>query len=214
MLEWFYLNTAELALKSFHRQSMSVIESFSDIAADIADRLVDGATNRRSALHTGAVATADAGVRVMVLRGFDTAAKTLRFHTDARSPKCAIVGDGSPVGVLFYDKQAKIQLRCKGTGRIERDTPAADAAWDESTNFAKRCYLGDGPGALSETATSGLPEWAEGKEPSGDQVAPARINFAVLLVELAQVDWFYLSNDGHRRALIDMTSGEGQWVSP
>ncbi|KLI63172.1 pyridoxamine 5'-phosphate oxidase family protein [Aurantiacibacter marinus] len=188
--------------------------SFSDIAADITSRLSDGASNRRSAMHTAVVATTDAELRVMVLRGYDAATMTLRFHTDARSPKCAVVGDGSPVGVLFYDKQAKIQLRCKGTGRIERDTPAAGAAWDESTNFAKRCYLGEGPGALTFEPSSGLPEWIEGKEPTAQQVAPARVNFAVLLVELAQVDWFYLSNDGHRRAIIDMASGEGQWISP
>ena len=150
----------------------------------------------------------------MVLRGYDLATRTLRFHTDARSPKCAVVGDGSPVGVLFYDQKAKIQMRCMGTGRIEQDTPAADAAWEESTNFARRCYLGEGPGALSDEPTSGLPDWIEGREPTSEEVAPAREHFAVLLVELAQVDWFYLSNDGHRRAIIDMASGEGQWVSP
>lgn len=191
-----------------------MIETFADIVADIADRLTNGATNRRSAIHTGVVATTDADARVMVLRGYDAATKTLRFHTDARSPKCAVIGKGAPVGVLFYDKQAKIQMRCKGTGRIEGDTALADAAWDESTNFARRCYVGEGPGTLSDEPTSGLPDWIEGKEPTYEEVAPARGNFAVLLVELAQVDWFYLSNDGHRRALIDMASGEGQWVSP
>ncbi len=169
-------------------------------------------------MHTGVVATADADARVMVLRAFDRRGWRLRFHTDARSPKCGVIGGkkdgGSPVGVLFYDREAKIQIRCRGTGWIETDSSLADAAWEESTCFARRCYLGEGPGALSETPTSGLPDWAEGIEPDEDALAPARSNFAVLMVELVRADWFYLSNDGHRRAIIDVASGQGRWVAP
>ncbi|MBH5322968.1 pyridoxamine 5'-phosphate oxidase family protein [Erythrobacter sp. JGD-13] len=165
-------------------------------------------------MHTPVVATADADARVMVLRAFDRATDTLRFHTDARSPKCSVIGDGAPVGVLLYDKEAKIQLRCRGTGRIERDGPIADAAWEASTNFARRCYLGDGPGTQSDEPSSGLPDWIEGQQPTNDQVAPAREHFAVLLVTLAEVDWFFLSNDGHRRAVINMNSGVGRWITP
>lgn len=160
------------------------------------------------------VSTADADARVMVLRGFDRAGWLLRFHTDARSPKCEVIGDGSPVGVLCYDREAKIQIRGKGRGWVERDTPLVDEAWAKSTNFARRCYLGDGPGAFSDTPTSGLPDWAEGIEPEEEQLVPARQNFAIVLVELKQADWFYLSNDGHRRAIIDLHSGEARWVAP
>ena len=189
-----------------------VTEDFDAIRRDIAHRLGEGASNRRSAMHTPVVATANADARVMVLRAYDTDTMTLRFHTDARSPKCAVIGDGAPVGVLFYDREAKLQIRCRGTGRIETDTPAADAAWEESTTFARRCYLGEGPGAPSETPTSGLPDWAEGIQPSEEQVAPARDHFAILLVRLHEIDWFSLSNDGHRRALF--VDGEGRWIAP
>ncbi|MGB3167020.1 MAG: flavin-binding protein [Alteraurantiacibacter sp.] len=189
-------------------------ETFTAIAADIATRLRRGADDRRSALHTPVVVTADADARVMVLRAYDEATRTLRFHTDIRSPKCGLIGEGAPVGVLFYDREAKLQLRCRGTGRIEHRTAVADAAWEESTTFARRCYLGEGPGAPSDTPTSGLPDWAEGIQPSEEQVAPARERFAILLAELAEVDWFTLSNDGHRRAVIDMATGEGRWIAP
>ncbi|NNK46220.1 MAG: flavin-binding protein, partial [Altererythrobacter sp.] len=111
-------------------------------------------------MQSPVVATADADARVMVLRAFDSEAWTLRFHTDLRSPKCGVIGDAAPVGVLFYDKPEKVQIRVRGVGRIEHNTPLADQAWSESTNFAKRCYLGDGPGAASDVATSGLPDWA------------------------------------------------------
>ncbi|WAT18717.1 pyridoxamine 5'-phosphate oxidase family protein [Aurantiacibacter sp. MUD11] len=191
-----------------------LLESFENVRDDVATRLLDGARNRRSAMHLGTVATSDADVRIMVLRAFDQDGWTLRFHTDARSPKCAAIGEGAPVGVLFYDREAKIQLRCRGTGRIHRDDPLVEQAWQSSTNFARRCYLGDGPGTVANGPSSGLPAEWEGREPSDDVLMPARENFAVLLVDLHEVDWFYLSNDGHRRAVLDLQSGEGRWITP
>ena len=163
-----------------------MFNSFDSILADIARRLEKGTNNRKVPMHSPVIATADADARVMILRAFDSAEWTLRLHTDARSPKCEVVADGAPVGALFYDQLAKVQIRARGTGRIEYDTPLADAAWAESTNFAKRCYLGDGPGAVSELATSGLPDWAEGIQPTDEQVAPGRENFAILMIELGR----------------------------
>ncbi|MFB0613315.1 flavin-binding protein [Aurantiacibacter poecillastricola] len=191
-----------------------MLESLAEIRDDMAQRLQEGATNRKSALHSPVVATTDADARVMVLRAFDRVGWRLRFHTDARSPKCAMIGDGAPVGVLFYDREAKLQIRCRGRGWIERDTPLADAAWQESTNFARRCYLGEGPGAVSDSPTSGLPPQFEGVEPTDAELEPARENFAALLVELETADWFSLAHTGHRRAQIDLASGEGQWLAP
>ncbi|RGP40158.1 3-hydroxyisobutyrate dehydrogenase [Altererythrobacter insulae] len=193
-----------------------MFESFQDIREDIAERLSAASTNRKLPMQTPVVATADADARVMVLRAFDTDAWTLRFHTDLRSPKCAVIADAAPVGVLFYDKPEKVQIRVRGVGRIEHDTPLADQAWAESTNFAKRCYLGDGPGAVSDVASSGLPDWAEGIQPTDEQVEPARENFAILLVELKELDWFYLANSGHIRAQFSRDGYEwhGRWVTP
>ena len=193
-----------------------MFDSFDDIRKDISGRLARAAKDRKSAMHTPVIATSDADARVMVLRAFDSDAWTLRLHTDARSPKCAVIGDAAPVGALFYDKAQKVQIRVRGVGRIEHDTPLADQAWAESTNFAKRCYLGDGPGAVSEVASSGLPDWAEGIQPTDEQIAPARENFAILLVELNELDWFYLANSGHIRAQFSRVGSEweGRWVTP
>lgn len=194
-----------------------MFDSFDDIRGDIAARLTRAVTDRNSPLHTPVVATADANARVMVLRAFDTEDWTLRFHTDVRSPKCAMIGPGAPVGVLGYDRAAKLQLRLRGQGRIETDTALVQQAWAESTNYARRCYLGDGPGALSDAPTSGLPDWAEGIQPTDEQVMPARENFAVLLVELASLDWFNLMHNGHFRAQFTRREGgdwQGRWVAP
>ncbi len=198
-----------------------MFESFESILGDIARRLDEGAHSRKVPMHTPVIATADADARVMVLRAFDSESWTLRLHTDARSPKCAVIGDGAPVGALFYDQPEKVQIRVRGTGRIETDTPLVDAAWAESTNFAKRCYLGEGPGAASDAPTSGLPEWAEGIQPTDEQIMPAREHFAILLIELKELDWFYLANSGHVRAQFSRVGDDwpdarwdARWVSP
>ncbi len=190
-----------------------MLNSLEHVRADIEDRLERAANDRRSPMHTPVVATADADLRVMVLRDFDRESWTLRFHTDARAPKTSVIASGAPVGALFYDRRGKLQIRCTGRGRIEYDGPVADLAWASSDNFARRCYLGEGPGAASSEPTSGLPPEFEGIKPTDEQLAPARGNFAVLLVEVETIDWFSLDQAGHRRAIIEKGGG-ARWVAP
>lgn len=193
-----------------------MLEDLDQVHADISARLAEAAQDRRSPIHMPVIGTQDGDVRMMVLRGFDPECWQLRFHTDARAPKCAVIGAGSPVSVLGFDPEAHVQLRLRGEGRIEREGAAADAAWQESTNFARRCYLGEGPGALADLPTSGLPPQFEGIEPSDDELIPARENFAILLVELHALDWFCLAHTGHRRAQFTRVgeSWQGRWVAP
>lgn len=189
-----------------------------DLAAALADtraRIQHGAINRRSSMHTPVIATSDADVRVMVLRAFDAESMILRFHTDARAPKSSLIGGGAPVGVLFYDKEAGVQLRCRGRGSVEQDGAHVDAAWAVSAAFARRCYLGAGPGEVSDVATSGLPDWIAGKQPTEEELLTARPNFAILLVTLEEIDWYSLAHTGHRRALFRRADGwAGQWLTP
>ena len=186
--------------------------SLKHVATDIDRLLAKGANNRKSAMHTPVVVTKDADARIMVLRHYDRAERTLRFHTDVRSPKVEIIRASSSVGVLFYDAEEKTQLRCRGVGEIQTDTALARAAWDGSDTYARRCYLGAAPGEARNHPSSGLPEWAEGKRPSEADLAPVRGNFAVLLVRLEKIDWYHLASDGHRRALFE--HGEGRWLTP
>lgn len=193
-----------------------MFETLEAIRDDIDARLALAAKDRRSPMHSPVVATADADARVMVLRAFDAGTMTLRFHTDSRAPKASVIGEGAPVGVLLYDREAKLQIRTRGTGLIETSGPSVDAAWAESTNFARRCYLGDGPGRLADGPNSGLPPEFEGVEPDDVQLLPARENFAILLVTLEELDWFTLAHTGHRRAqFVRRGDGwEGRWVTP
>ena len=89
-------------------------------------------------MHTPCVVSSDIAARVMVLRAFDRATWTLRFHTDIRAPKVKAVRADPRMAVLFYDKGAKIQIRASGTGLIEAEGPVADAAWAAGVGAASR----------------------------------------------------------------------------
>ncbi|MDJ0641489.1 MAG: pyridoxamine 5'-phosphate oxidase family protein [Erythrobacter sp.] len=193
-----------------------MFDQLDEVRQDLTNRLIRAAKDRRSPMHTPAVVTSDVDARVMVLREFDSVSWTLRFHTDTRAPKVGPVEADPRMAVLFYDKGAKVQIRARGTGRILRDDEVTQTAWGNSTNFARRCYLGDGPGALADAPTSGLPAEFEGVEPSDEQLEPAWDNFSVLLVELTELDWLYLAHTGHVRAQFTRNAQDwtGRWVSP
>ena len=188
-------------------------------ALDTAWRLlVRAAADRRSPMHTPVVATIADGVpdaRVMVLRAADRATASLRFHTDARSPKCAGL-DGAPVTVLAYHPGEAIQLRSGGTARIDRDSAAADAIWAQATPFARRCYLvGAAPGTPLAAAGSGLPGWVAGRKPAEAELVPARPNFALVHIDIARIDWLHLAQGGHARAVFCAADGwAGEWCVP
>lgn len=193
-----------------------MVETLNDVWEDVVQRLDQAAKDRKSPLHSPCVVTSDVDARVMVLREFDRESWALRFHTDIRAPKVKTIEADPKVAVLFYDKGAKIQIRVRGSAKILSKGDAVDRAWAASQNFAKRCYLGEGPGAVSDTPTSGLPPEFEGVEPNDEQIIPARPNFALLRITIATVDWLYLAHTGHMRAQFERGNGawEGRWVAP
>ncbi|MEE4206725.1 MAG: pyridoxamine 5'-phosphate oxidase family protein [Erythrobacter sp.] len=194
-----------------------MFDNLDDVLQDCTNRLIRAARDRKSAMHTPAVVTADVDARVMVLRAFDGADWTLRFHTDVRAPKAAALAADPRVAVLFYDKGAKIQIRVRGAGRVLTDAPIAEEAWAKGSNFARRCYLGAGPGTPSEVPTSGLPPAFEGVEPTDEELVEARPNFAVLRVQMTSLDWLHLAHTGHVRAGFERDGEgpwQGRWLSP
>ncbi len=198
--------------------AIGMFETLEDALADCRNSLIRAPRDRRSPMHTPVVVTGDVDARVMVLRAFDSDAWRLRFHTDTRAPKAQVITADPRAALLFYDKGSKVQIRVRGTAEIVAQGAEVDAAWAASTNFARRCYLGEGPGATSDVPTSGLPPEFEGTEPDDAQLVPARENFALLRISLTSMDWLYLAHTGHVRAQFMRGDGasawEGRWVSP
>lgn len=189
-------------------------------ALDTAWRLLtQGAADRRSPLHTPAVATITQGQpdqRIMVLRAADRATATLRFHTDARAPKLAALAADPGLHVLAYHPGEAIQLRLSGQAQL-LEAASAEAIWAAATPFARRIYMVEGaPGRRLSEPGSGLPAWVEGRKPTEAELAPARANFAVLTVAIRVIDWLHLAQDGHRRVRFDRAGGgwRAQWIAP
>lgn len=182
------------------------------VLADAAGQLVAAAQDRRHAMHTPVVGTADGDLRIMVLREATADLARLRFHTDLRSPKCALIGDGAPVSLLAYDPAARVQLRMRGAGWIEHGSLLSDAAWERSAPSSRRCYLAEaGPGALLDEPGSALPEDVLHRSPLPEETLPGRSNFAVLLVEVRSLDWLRLTHLGGERARFVRAGAEQPW---
>ena len=189
--------------------SAIMYSTFDQIEDDIRKSLAEAASNRSSPMHVPVVGTADGDVRMMVLRGFDRGGMTLRLHTDLRSPKVAAIARDDRVGLLFHDPAARNQIRVRGRATVLSEGPEVDAAWEQASAYARRCYLAKAaPGTPLDAPASGLPEEVEGVRPTEVQLVPARANFAVILVEVDEFDWLLLAHDGHRRARF----AEGQWT--
>ena len=207
-------------------EAITILPFYNDLSLSLVEarRLIEpGATDRRSESHCPSVATLDANglpsQRVMILRHVDWVARKLRFHTDARSTKTLTVSERNGASVLFYLPQAKIQLRLTGTMAITTTGEEIDRAWDAATLFARRAYMAtSAPGTVVEQPMSGLPAFIEGRQPTDEDIAPARENFALLHVLFDTVEWLYLANSGHRRARWRWDGGtscwEGCWLVP
>lgn len=190
-----------------------------DALEDAWTRLAAAAGNRHNPMHVPVVASVGVdglpSARVMVLRAVDREAATLRFHTDARSPKCAEL-DGRAVAVLAYEDAAAVQLRVSGVARVLREGAEVDAIWAAATPFARRIYLVEAtPGSPLPGPGSGLPAAVAGRKPDEAELVPARANFAIVTVAVRGIDWLHLAQGGHRRAVFGASDGwAGQWVVP
>lgn len=174
---------------------------------------------RRGPFHTPSVATVGDGqvarVRTVVLRDCDTAAWTLRFHTDRRSAKFSELTANSSIALHVYSQPAKLQVRLEGRAHLHCDDALADGAWAGSLLTSRECYTQAAPPGLEIAA----PE--PGRSPYGrtaEQLEIGRENFCAVHVEVHALEWLYLRAAGHRRARFtrDALSGviSAAWLAP
>lgn len=160
------------------------------------DALCRGAADRRSAFHTPVAATRGLDdqpqARTVVLRAADSSARTLRFHTDRRSPKYAELERDARIQLLFYDAAAKLQIRAPGRAVLHTAGDLADRAWAQSRPFSRACYAQHAaPGS-----STGSPLAAPVQEDPED----GRSVFVAVEVRLNALEWLWLDHAGHRRA--------------
>ncbi|MCP1337398.1 pyridoxamine 5'-phosphate oxidase family protein [Futiania mangrovi] len=184
------------------------------------DMMGQGVRNRRHGFHHPSVGTLTPSgpeVRTVILRGVDRGGRTVRFHTDTRSHKVAEIAADPRVAIHFYDPAAKVQVRLTGTARVHADDALADAAWENTAVFSRRCYLAvDGPGTPSDVPTPGFLPQFETNEQTAEETDAGRAHFAAVVIEAVRLEWLYIAFTGHRRARFDWDGSDwqGRWLVP
>ncbi|GJD48477.1 Pyridoxine/pyridoxamine 5'-phosphate oxidase [Methylobacterium crusticola] len=178
-------------------------------------RLGEGVAQRRGAFHTPALATTGRDgaprLRTVVLRGADAAARSLRFHCDARSDKAREIARDPRVALHAYDAGAKIQLRVEGAATLHGDDAVAEAAWAASLPMSRVGY------ATAPAPGTPIPAGDAYALP-GDaaQAQGGRAHFRAVVVAVARLEFLYLARAGHRRALFTWEAGAAgaTWLAP
>ena len=176
--------------------------------------LARGVADRRSAFHAPVVATLGLDgrprARVVIVRGCDVAAGTLRFNTDRRADKFAELARDPRVSLTGYDAGSKIQIRVEGTATLHVDDAVADMAWAASRPFSRVCY---GTVPSPGTLLGGGGDFAL---PAADaEIEAGRANFSTVVIRVHALEWLYLAHAGHRRARFDVQAGQGGvWLTP
>ena len=85
------------------------------------------------------------GARIVVLRGFDKAERTLTFHTHTQSGKVADLIASPKAEVLVWDAAQSLQIRLSCTVSL---SAASDALWADQGDGARQNYAsGATPGS-------------------------------------------------------------------
>lgn len=179
------------------------------ILSNVWSSLREGAAHGAHPFHTPVLAT-NAGnrpdVRTVVLRHANEEQSRIFCHTDVRSPKVLMLERNPLIAWLFYDREAKVQLRLYGEGSLHCADAIAKARWDKSTPSSRSCYLADhAPGEVLSTAAKGPVVEHDGFD-----------NFAVISCEVSSIDWLFLQASGHKRARFVRNEGHwgGTWIAP
>ncbi len=184
--------------------------------------LADGASQPQHDFHFTALATSHpqhgSALRTVVLRKVIPETRELWFYTDLRSRKVGEIESDPRVALLFHSLGEDTQLRIQAEAEIHHRDSLAEEAWRALAPRRRLDYLVSGPRGLPWAwATSGLPAALENRDPTQEESAAGRGNFAVVVCRVRQMDWLYLTPNGHRRANFTWT-GEGQlqtsWLVP
>jgi pyridoxamine 5'-phosphate oxidase len=152
--------------------------------------------------------------RVLTLRA--AVGGKLRFHVDRRSPKFEHWMRQPIAGAVFYDAAGKWQVRVKGLAELHFEDDVARAAWEPCHPMSKRTYLTTTPpgGELDWDAASAFPVGLEKRRPTEAESEAGYRNFAVLLLEVIEMDSLHLAGEGHMRFHISESAESVRRLAP
>lgn len=191
------------------------------IEADCWHRLVNGAAGYKDAFHTPVVANTNqhgVNLRIVVLRKADPHTKELFFHTDIRSGKWAELKADNNISWIFYNPEARIQVRLAGKATLHHADEIASVAWASSNMSSRKIYSGQaGPSTVSEIPTSGLDPEFDFADPTLEESEAGQRNFGIVSARISWMEWVWLNSKGHRRASFhytDQRDFKASWLVP
>jgi pyridoxamine 5'-phosphate oxidase len=172
-----------------------------------------GAADRRHGFHHPAVSTLGADgrpkARIVILRAAQQGEKSLRFHTDIRTPKWQELAINPHIAFLFYDEAQRVQLRVEGVATLHAGNETARAAWLSSQSMSRVCYgVAPAPGTEIVDADHYV-------LPARDETATIGYeNFGAVVTHVESIEWLFLKQSHNQRALFDLRNNTSKWLVP
>ncbi|QCK15780.1 pyridoxamine 5'-phosphate oxidase family protein [Mangrovivirga cuniculi] len=181
--------------------------SLSDIKSIILRELQRGGADTRSQFHFVILSTVNndnPDQRYVVLRKFIPEEKKAFIYTDIRSDKIEQIKVNSNVSVLTYGKSNKCQVKLTGTCSIHHNNDISKMHF-VNLNGGKESYnTENSPGEKKDKYDS----TQKFKSEFDDEY------FAVLEVNVSEMEVLQLNNDGHIRCLFNFDNNEQSWLVP
>jgi pyridoxamine 5'-phosphate oxidase len=177
------------------------------ILSNIWQTLARGVHDAKHEWHWPVLGTVDASnhqavpqLRTVVLRQLNKDAHWLEVHSDSRAAKINQLKANPQAQLLFYDSRHRVQLRATAHVTIHHQDEDANQAWEKLGNLGQAQY--------QMTAVPGTP--LTQAQPEDLIAQPDQSFFAVLRLQLLQMDWLHLKRGGHERAQFTLVND--QWT--
>jgi hypothetical protein len=175
--------------------------NLSSIEKDCWQRMMNGVLQSRNPFHQPVVANSNAwgvNMRTVVLREACNVEKTLRFYTDIRTGKWAALQQDQTISWLFYDNEARIQIRASGMASLHQDDELANHAWANVNPTSRKNYSS----ILIPSAEIMLPldGMQEAVAIASKKNEAGRENFGVVVSKVLWMEWLWLNPPCHYKA--------------
>ena len=183
--------------------------------------LVEGATNRKSALHQAVISTAKdnlAFMRTVVLRRVDADTRKIYLHTDNRSKKMEDIERNGHLSWLVYDQTLRTQIRLSGKAIIHHLDELCVEQWSKTGHHSRRYYMTDqSPSTSLGQPSSGLNDALTAFDYTLEESESGFQNFVVVETCIDWMEWYYTHSKGNRRARFTYANSSlstATWLMP
>jgi 3-hydroxyisobutyrate dehydrogenase len=183
--------------------------------------LVEGATNRKSAMHQAVISTAKdnrAFMRTVVLRRVDAGSKKIYLHTDNRSKKTEDINRNEHLSWLVYDQTLRAQIRLSGHAIVHQLDDLCTEQWAKTGHHSRRYYMTDQPPSTElDQPSTGLNDALTAFDYTLEESEVGFQHFVVVETCIDWMEWYYTHSKGNQRAGFTYNDGSlssATWLMP